>query len=74
MDFLSTPLLVTVILGSVGLAIPIIDSLRKERGAGNKLYCGISVGAIILIIGIISIRVLHFLFICASPPTFCFIQ
>ncbi len=58
MDFLSTPLLVTVILGSVGLAIPIIDSLRKERGAGNKLYCGISVGAIILIIGIIIIRIL----------------
>lgn len=58
MDFLSTPLLVTVILGSVGLAIPIIDSLRKERGAGNKLYCGISVGAIILIIGIIVIRIL----------------
>ena len=58
MDFLSTPLLVTVILGSVGLAIPIIDSLRKERGAGNKLYCGVSVGAIILIIGIIIIRIL----------------
>src|ERR671919_2304318 len=58
MDFLSTPLLVTVILGSVGLAIPIIDSLRKERGAGNKLYCGISVVAIILIIGIIIIRIL----------------
>ena len=57
MEMLSTPLLVTVILGSVGLAIPIIDSLRKERGAGNKLYSGISVGAIILIIGIISIRV-----------------
>ena len=58
MDFLSTPLLVTVILGSVGLAIPIIDSLRKERGADNKLYCGISVGAIILIISIIIIRIL----------------
>ncbi|MDP9489772.1 MAG: NADH-quinone oxidoreductase subunit N [Thermoproteota archaeon] len=58
MEFLSTPLLVTVILGSVGLAIPIIDSLRKERGAGNKLYCGISVGALILIIGIIIIRIL----------------
>lgn len=58
MDFLSTPLLVTVILGSVGLAIPIIDSLRKERGTSNKIYCGISVGAIILIIGIIIIRIL----------------
>src|SRR5438093_1285870 len=58
MDFLSTPLLVTAILGSVGLAIPIIDSLKKERGANNRLYCGISVGAIILIISIIIIRVL----------------
>ena len=30
MDFFSTPLLVTVILGAVGLAIPIIDALKKE--------------------------------------------
>src|SRR5881396_1996526 len=58
MDFLSTPLLVTAILGSVGLAIPIIDSLKKERGVNNRLYCGISVGAIILIISIIIIRIL----------------
>src|SRR6476660_10472777 len=58
MDFLSTPLLVTVILGSVGLAIPIIDSLKKEGGANNRLYCGIAVGALILIISIIIIRVL----------------
>ena len=58
MDLFSTPLLVTVILGSVGLGIPIIDSLKKERGANNRLYCGISVGAIILVIGIIGIRIL----------------
>jgi NADH-quinone oxidoreductase subunit N len=58
LDFLSTPLLVTVILGSVGLAIPIIDSLKKERGANNRLYCGIAVGALVLIISIIIIRVL----------------
>ena len=58
MAFLSTPLLVTVILGSVGLAIPIIDSLKKERGSNNKLYCGISVGAILLIIGIIIFRII----------------
>ena len=30
----------------------------KERGGSNRLYCGISVAAIILIIGIISIRIL----------------
>ena len=58
MDFFSTPLLVTVILGAVGLAIPIIDALKKERGANNRLYCGISVGALILVIGIIIFRIL----------------
>jgi proton-translocating NADH-quinone oxidoreductase chain N len=58
MDFFSTPLLVTVILGAVGLAIPIIDALKKERGANNSLYCAISVGAIILVIGIIIFRIL----------------
>ncbi|MDW0232083.1 MAG: NADH-quinone oxidoreductase subunit N [Nitrososphaeraceae archaeon] len=58
MDNFSTPLLVTVILGAVGLAIPIIDALKKERGANNSLYCAISVGAIILVIGIIIFRIL----------------
>lgn len=58
MDFFSTPLLVTVILGAVGLAIPIIDALKKERGANNRLYSGISVGALILVIGIIVFRIL----------------
>lgn len=58
MDFFSTPLLVTVILGGVGLAIPIIDALKKERGANNRLYSGISVGAILLVIGIIIFRIL----------------
>jgi NADH-quinone oxidoreductase subunit N len=58
LDFFSTPLLVTVILGAVGLAVPIIDALKKERGANNRLYCGISVVAIILVIGIIIFRIL----------------
>lgn len=31
MEIFSTPLLVTVILGSVGLAIPIIDSCGKNE-------------------------------------------
>src|SRR4029078_5398999 len=58
MDFFSTTLLVTVILGAVGLAIPIIDALKKERGANNRLYCGMSVVAIMLVIGIIIFRIL----------------
>lgn len=54
----STPLLVTLILGAVGLAIPIIDSLKKERGSNNKLYSAISFGALVLTLVIIILKVL----------------
>src|SRR6266487_1133738 len=57
-DFLSTPLLVTVVLGSVGLGIPVLDALKKERGSNNKLYCAIAFGALIIAIGIVIFRVL----------------
>ncbi len=56
-DF-STPLLVTVVLGSVGLGIPVIDALKKERGSNNKLYSAIAFSALILAIGIVIFRVL----------------
>jgi NADH-quinone oxidoreductase subunit N len=57
-DFLSTPLLVTVVLGSVGLGIPVLDALKKERGSNNKLYCAIALGALIITIGVVISRVL----------------
>src|SRR5437879_6101998 len=57
-DFLSTPLLVTVVLGSVGLGIPVLDALKKERGSNNKLYCAIAFGALIITIGIVISRLL----------------
>ena len=57
-DFFSTPLLVTVVLGSVGLGIPVIDALKKERGSNNKLYSAIAFGALIIAIGIVIFRVL----------------
>jgi NADH-quinone oxidoreductase subunit N len=58
-DFLSTPILVTVILGVVGLAIPAIDAGRRERGIDrNKLYSAIALGALIVAIGIVILRVL----------------
>ena len=58
-DFLSTPILVTVILGVVGLAIPAIDAGRRERGIDrNKLYSAIALGALIVAIGIVIVRVL----------------
>ena len=58
-DILSTPILVTAILAAVGLGIPVIDALRKERGANNnKIYSMIAFGALILSIGIVIFRVL----------------
>jgi F420H2 dehydrogenase subunit N len=57
-DLLSTPALVIIILGSVGLAIPVVDALKRERGSNNKLYSGVAFGALIIVIGIIIFRVL----------------
>ena len=56
-DLASTPILVTIILGVVGLAIPVIDALKKERGFNNRLYSGIAFGAIAISIGFVIFRV-----------------
>src|ERR687892_2868323 len=57
-DLLSTPALVITILGAVGLTIPVLDALKRERGSNNKLYSGIAFGALIIVIGIIIFRIL----------------
>lgn len=57
-DFLSTPVLVTLILGVVGLAIPVLDAIKKERGSNNRLYSAIAFGALVLAISIIIFRVI----------------
>jgi NADH-quinone oxidoreductase subunit N len=57
-DLLSTPTIVIIILGAVGLAIPVIDALKRERGSNNKLYSGIAFGALIIVLGIIIFRIL----------------
>ena len=41
-DLFSTPLLVTAVLGVVGLTIPVIDAIKKEKGSGNRLYSAIA--------------------------------
>jgi NADH-quinone oxidoreductase subunit N len=56
-DLASTPIVVTIILGVVGLAIPVIDALKKERGYNNRLYSGIALGAIAISIGFVIFRV-----------------
>src|SRR6476619_5116660 len=55
---ISTPLILTVVLGVVGFGLQIIDRLRKERGSNNKLYSAISVGTLIFAIGFVIARVL----------------
>src|SRR5919109_698541 len=58
-DALSSPILVTIILGSVGLAIPAIDAGRREKGRDrNKVYTAIAFGALITAMAIIVFRVL----------------
>jgi NADH-quinone oxidoreductase subunit N len=56
-DLASTPIVVTIILGVIGLAIPVIDALKKERGFNNRLYSGIAFGAIAISIGFVIFRV-----------------
>ena len=57
-DLFSTPILVTVILGVVGLAIPAIDAGRREKGADrNKLYSAIAFGALIVAMGVVIFRI-----------------
>ncbi|ALI36352.1 NADH-quinone oxidoreductase subunit N [Candidatus Nitrosocosmicus oleophilus] len=56
-DIMSTPALVTIILGSVALLIPIIDALNKERGSKNKVYSAIAFGALALALIVVIYRI-----------------
>src|SRR5919198_5467745 len=57
-DLFSTPILVTVILGVVGLAIPAIDAGKREKGKDrNKVYSAIAFGALAVAIGIVVFRI-----------------
>ncbi len=57
-DLLSTPILVTIILGVVGLTIPAIDAGRREKGLDrNKLYSAIAFGALAVAMGIVIFRI-----------------
>jgi NADH-quinone oxidoreductase subunit N len=57
-DLYSTPIFVTIILGTVGLAIPAIDAAKREKGIDrNKLYSAIAFGALIVAMGIVVFRI-----------------
>ncbi|MFZ0698178.1 MAG: NADH-quinone oxidoreductase subunit N [Nitrososphaeraceae archaeon] len=57
-DLSSTPIIITIVLGVVGLAIPVVDALKKERGYNNRLYSAIAFGALAICIGFVIFRVI----------------
>ncbi|MEO9321300.1 MAG: NADH-quinone oxidoreductase subunit N [Nitrososphaera sp.] len=58
LEITSTPIILTGVLGAVGLAIPAIDAIRRERGANrNKLYSAIAFGALVFAFGFVIFRI-----------------
>ncbi|MFL6339417.1 MAG: hypothetical protein ACJ718_10010 [Nitrososphaeraceae archaeon] len=58
-DVSSTPILIIILLGSVGLGIPIVDAYKKEKGKSkNKLFSAITFGTLIISLLIIISRVI----------------
>ena len=58
-DISSTPILIIILLGTVGLVIPVIDAIRKEKGRNkNKLFSAITFGTLIVAILLVISRVI----------------
>ncbi len=55
-DFTSTPIILTIMLGAVGVILPVISVVRKERG--SSLYAGIAFGALVAAIGFVVYQIL----------------
>ena len=56
-DFTSTPIIITVILGTVGVILPVINVIRKEHGS-SSFYGAIAFGALIAAIGFVAYQIL----------------
>ena len=56
-DFTSTPIVITVILGTVGVILPVINVIRKERGS-SSFYGAIAFGALIAAIGFVAYQII----------------
>ena len=55
-EFTSTPIILTILLGAVGVILPVISIIRKERG--SSLYGGIAFGALITAICFVAYQIL----------------
>jgi NADH-quinone oxidoreductase subunit N len=56
LDFTSTPIILTLMLGAVGVIIPVISVTRKEKG--NSLYGGIAFGALVAAIAFVVYQII----------------
>ena len=55
-DFTSTPIILTLMLGAVGVIIPVISVARKEKS--DSLYGGIAFAALIAAIGFVVYQII----------------
>ncbi len=55
-DLYSTPIIITIILGVTGLALPLLDTFRR-RDMSHKVHGSIAFGALILSIAVILARI-----------------
>ena len=55
-ELTSTPILLTLILGAVGVIIPVINVARKEKG--SSLYGAITFGALLAAIGVVIYQII----------------
>ena len=55
-EFTSTPIILTILLGAVGVILPVISIIRKERG--SSLYGVIAFGALIAAICFVAYQIL----------------
>lgn len=55
-DLTSTPMILTLMLGAVGVVIPVISVARKEKG--NSLYGGIAFAALLAAIGFVVYQII----------------
>lgn len=51
-DFTSTPIILTVILGTIGVILPVISVIRKDKGS-SSFYGAIAFGALLAAIGFV---------------------
>src|SRR5579885_1613788 len=55
-EFTSTPIMLTLILGAVGVLIPVLNVARKEKG--SSVYGAITLGALLAAIGFVVYQIL----------------